>query len=269
MIGTVIYASTQFLPTFGDYTPQDSNSDVSVLSRLGNIYLLLPVATYAMIFHQAISDLTEPVADKSQLAKIFALALILSFFAYAILATTVSWYFRDTTNVSSNLNWINFHGTFTDERTPLYARFISFFVVLFPAFDVASVFPLNAITLGNSLLGSYYGAEVHLLQPAALKSRKELFRLAAALPPLIAAYFVRDIGAVTDVAGVTGFAVCFIFPALLGYYSHKELKSLGLSTATRYSVPGLSEPFTYIITFTIGVGFTIYVLATIILSGAA
>lgn len=269
MVGTILYAQTQFLPTFGEYLPPASAEPN--LFHMDKIYLLLPVATYASIFHQALPDLSQPVADKSQLLKIFSSALVISMVAYSLVGVTVSWYFSDTTNVASNLNWLTFHGKYNEvsDAIPVYARLISFFIVLFPAFDVASVFPLNAITLGNSLMGSYFGAEVHLLEASALKTRREIFRLLAAMPPIIAAYLVRDLGAITDFAGLTGFAVAFIFPALLGYFSQKEMKEFGLTTKTQYSIPGISSQCCQVLTFALGIGLTIFVLTSIILCGAA
>lgn len=38
-----------------------------------------------------------------------------------------------------------------------YCDLVSYFVVLFPALDVASAFPLNGITLGNNLMFAVYG----------------------------------------------------------------------------------------------------------------
>ena len=41
-----------------------------------------------------------------------------------------------------------------------YCDFVSYFVVLFPALDVASAFPLNGITLGNNLMSAVYGDQM-------------------------------------------------------------------------------------------------------------
>lgn len=42
-------------------------------------------------------------------------------------------------------------------NTPLYAQIFTLFVVIFPSLDVASAYPLNAVTLGNNLMATYYG----------------------------------------------------------------------------------------------------------------
>lgn len=68
-----------------------------------------------------------------------------------------------------------------------------------------------------------------------IKSKRIMFRLIAAIPPLIASCFVKDLGVITDLAGTTGFAITFIFPALLHYYSRKAAVEAGLSPNTAYS----------------------------------
>jgi hypothetical protein len=43
----------------------------------------------------------------------------------------------------------------------LWARTISAFVLGFPAINVISSFPLNAVALGNNLMAAVYGKAVH------------------------------------------------------------------------------------------------------------
>jgi hypothetical protein len=108
-----------------------------------------------------------------------------------------------------------------------------FFVVLFPALDVASAFPLNGITLGNCLMGAYYGSEVH--DVGRDRKRVGAVRVLAAVPPIVGACFVRELGTITDYTGITGFVIAFVFPALLQSKSKRYCKTKGLATRTHYS----------------------------------
>eukprot|EP00957_Ditylum_brightwellii_P004515 343095-Ditylum_brightwellii.AAC.1 len=73
----------------------------------------------------------------------------------------VGWYFGKNVKQSSNLNWKYYTGgtgRLSEDGSEYidiawWARFISTFVVIFPAVDVISAFPLHAITLGNNLVG--------------------------------------------------------------------------------------------------------------------
>ena len=64
-------------------------------------------------------------------------------------------------------------GTCVDWKArPLYATIISFIVLIFPALDVLSAFPLNAITLGNNLMSAVLG-EAALMPPTVEEERRD------------------------------------------------------------------------------------------------
>jgi len=113
--------------------------------------LLIPICAFANIFHHSLPGLSASIQDKKQLARLFMTALIVCFVGYASLAVTVSSFFGNDTNVASNLNWQRYQGIGNLNT----ARVVSFFVIIFPAIDVASAFPLNAITLANSVMNSF------------------------------------------------------------------------------------------------------------------
>jgi hypothetical protein len=198
------------------------------------LYLFLPIAAYAYIFHHSVPALSEPVEDKRSLGRLFTIALLIAFVGYALLGVCLSAYFGEDSLTSSNLDWRHYQGVLNaDGSTPWYAPVVSCFVVLFPALDVASAYPLNAFTLGNNLMSAYYGEDMHLHE----KSRAKLsfFRLLAALPPFVGACLVNDLGHITAFTGLTGFAIAFVVPALLGYFSAQRMRELGLSEHTVHS----------------------------------
>ncbi|KAJ1434039.1 transmembrane amino acid transporter protein-domain-containing protein [Ochromonadaceae sp. CCMP2298] len=198
------------------------------------LYLLLPIAAYAYIFHHSVPALSEPVADKRSVGLMFTVALLVSFVAYTVVSICVSLYFGSDTLSSSNLNWQLFEGhRLSDGSKPLWAVFVSVFVVLFPAMDVASAYPLNAFTLGNNIMSSYFGEEVEKHQGSRVAST--FFRLVAAIPPFAGALVVSDLGNITAFTGLTGFAIAFIVPGMLALYSEQHLAALGMETTTIHS----------------------------------
>jgi hypothetical protein len=83
---------------------------------------------------------------------------------------------------------------------PPIALFVRYLVVLFPAFDVLSAFPLNAITLGNNILSAALG-EAALASPsdaeevaAALIEDEEERRALAGVPKVAVSSRARDSG---------------------------------------------------------------------------
>lgn len=235
--------------------------------HMNKLYLLLPMAAYATIFHHSIPSISQPVKNKVQLGKIFTVTLVICFIAYTTMATVISNYFGNDTLISANLDWEFYWGNLTKNREiPLYARCISSFVVLLPALDVASAFPLNAITLGNSLMSSYYGSKIHVLGIEESRRSRILFRAIAAVPPIFAACFVSDLGTITHFAGVSGFAVAFIFPSLLSIYSQRLLTSHGLPHQTQYSCWLTSKYVSYSSIF-VGLFLIVYVVTSLVVMG--
>lgn len=233
MIVTVWCADSYDVDAFGSAGAGTKSLNLPLWNP-SKLYILLPIAAYANIFHHSIPALSQPVRNKSALARVFTASLLVSFSAYAALGIVLSTYFGEKTEVSSNQQWRSYVGLTDNEgNVPAYARLASFFIVLFPAFDVASAFPLNAITLGNNLMSTFFGQHY----PRMEKSRfhRNLFRLIAVCPPILLASVESNLGKITDFTGLTGFALAFLFPALLSMFSERKLRESGIDPKTQYS----------------------------------
>lgn len=114
-----------------------------------------------------------------------------------------------------NLNWASFSWGI-DGAISWWAKFLSFLVVLFPALDTLSVFPLIAITLGDNLAASIKG------QCSWLSHKRLICRLIASIPPLIVAVLVSDLSVTLQFSGIFGIYVAFFTPALLQLLSQRE-----------------------------------------------
>jgi hypothetical protein len=71
-----------------------------------------------------------------------------------------------------------------------------------------------------------------------------------------------------DFAGLTGFALAFIFPALLARKSRKRFMEEGIDVETAYSVSWLSRSSHYI-TIVLGLVLVVWVGGSLITIGAA
>ena len=129
-----------------------------VLWDSSNLFLLLPVAAYSNVFHHSIPALANPIRDKSMLLTTFMYTISICLLFYLLVGIVVSYYFREHIHPASNLNWSTYIGSgdtgggtgghnSDPSARPMYARAISFFIVAFPALDVTSAFPLNAVSL--------------------------------------------------------------------------------------------------------------------------
>mmetsp|Transcript_1961 Transcript_1961/g.3031 ORF Transcript_1961/g.3031 Transcript_1961/m.3031 type:complete len:584 (-) Transcript_1961:611-2362(-) len=245
------------------------------LVDLSHIHEMIPVVVFAVIFHQAVPSLANEMKQKSQLGTIFGYTLILCAFVYSFIGLIVGWYFGDTIYESSNLNWGEYHGgtgnlLVNDSgdhewiNIAWWARMISLFVVLFPAIDVISVFPLYAFVLGNNIMGMVYPDTIQEMQ----RNRRVAtgFRALAAVPPIVGAFFVRSLGAITDYSGLTGIAIAFCFPPLLYIYSEKKLKILDMPFHTSYERMGSSICSAKIM-FVVGIVAIIYCFILLVKEG--
>jgi len=212
---------------------------------------MLPIVVFANIYHHSIPGLSAPVTDKTKLSMIFSTVFIFGFVAYTSIGSVVAFYFGDNVQQSANINWTDFHGS----------KLISLYVIVFPATDVVSAFPLNAITLGNNLMSAAFGDEIL----EADRATTTLFRVLAAVPSIIGACFVRDLGKITDYTGMTGFGLAFIFPALLHLWSKKKAVEAGLSGDTIYSMEFMSKEMPAHAVVLLGVFLIIFVLLSLML----
>jgi hypothetical protein len=83
-------------------------------------------------------------------------------------------------------------------------------------------------------MSSYFGEHI---EKNTTRTACTIFRLMAAIPPFLGAIFVSDLGSITALTGLTGFAIAFIVPGMLAIYSEQRLFALGLRTSTIHSMP--------------------------------
>ena len=148
------------------------------------IHKMLPVMVFAAIFHFSIPALSEQmVDDKTQIHRVFVWSFVLVGALYSFIGVVDAWCFGSSIAQSANVNWADYHGgtgTWVDAdgsgegrwvHVALWARAISFFVVMFPAINVISTFPLHALILGDSLMSIVYGSKMDEVKVSLFKMR--------------------------------------------------------------------------------------------------
>ena len=161
----------------------------------------MQVGIFSTAYQFSVPVISQASPNRLKMAPIFLIACDWIFLSTSILSVVLSDYFGDAIEKSSNLNWLTYSGGTGSIDTDGnvvgragWAKFVSGFVVCYPAFDLLSVFPLVAISLGEILMGAFYGSNVHKLQED--WKRRSLFRVIASAPQIVGALFVKDIGKV-------------------------------------------------------------------------
>jgi amino acid permease len=224
---------------------EDSVETIHVINQPDNfkwsgLPKTLPILIFANIFHHSIPGLTSPMADKKKIGGVFTATNAFTTSSYLILGLTLGTAFGKSIHQSSNLNWNNFNagtGDIDDRGNVInsswWTHAISMYIIMFPAIDVVSAYPLNAITLGNNLFNAVYGKRIHEVE----KNRflRTSFRLMASVPPIIFGILVRQLGVITDYTGTTGFLIGLSFPAILYVASKKIAKRKHFNENTFYT----------------------------------
>ena len=124
--------------------PSSINADV----KWNGLSVMLPIALYGYIFQHSIPALAEPCVDKKKLPQIYITTLVLVCVVMTTFGVVLSTYFGADVQASVNTNWVGFTLPWGGFVGKLLGNLIATFVVFFPAINVVSVYPLNAITLG-------------------------------------------------------------------------------------------------------------------------
>lgn len=264
MLGLMVSTSSSCAQDNVNLSNNIEASYASPLFRPAGLDKMLPIMVFAHIYHHSIPGLAHPVADKKKLNGIYRTTAVFSTVAYTFIGLVLGSAFGENMEQSSNLNWKHFTGgtaVFDDDGTMIsiagWAQAISLYVLCFPALDVLSAFPLNAITLGNNMMGSYYGNRIHEVEHD--RWIRMRFRLLASIPPIICGILERQLGKITDYAGTTGFIIGFSFPALLYIRSRAAAEKKHFSVETFYSTYSSSTVMGWLL-FYFGLTMVVYVV---------
>lgn len=220
-----------------------------------------------------LKGLTYPAKNKTKIGVVFSSTNFFTTTAYLILGLTLGSTFGNSINQSSNLNWNAFHantGHIIDSGNgssdiigaTLWTKAVKNYIILFPAIDVVSAYPLNAITLGNNLFGAAYGNRIHEVENN--RMIRICFRLLSSIPPIILAILISELGKITDYTGTTGFLIGLTFPALLYLSSRKIANIRNFDLDTYYTNYGSTTWIAQSILW-IGIFMVVGVIATLCL----
>eukprot|EP00980_Cylindrotheca_fusiformis_P018909 scaffold6322_cov59-Cylindrotheca_fusiformis.AAC.5 len=247
--------------TYASSEKYESTCEMSYIACFDGFGVAFSTALFSQLFQHSVPSLIRPFAacldKKSKVSRVFAASLLTTFCLYVLLGISAASYFGKATLSSVNLNFANFtFGVDPITASPLLvllSRLASNVVVLFPALDTLSVFPLIANTLGSNLMASsgprfikwiarhtlgyreilakrgkqnenlsretvehnFNMEERTKLTQDATKVASRFWRLIAALPPLFGSLWATDLSFSLLLAGVAGLYVAFVAPSLL------------------------------------------------------
>lgn len=159
----------------------------------------------ALSFHNTMPNTAQIIREKSTvLPKVMMSAVGITTFVFLTVGVVASLAVESTDEIIT-LEWQ--HYSASHDHRPWYSYPLAFIVVLFPAVDVVSVFPIYSIALSDNLIALVYG---HDYEGRVGRLEFCCFRAATIAPPLIIAMvidnFVRAMQTfILDITGLFGF----------------------------------------------------------------
>jgi len=205
------------------FVPEGSKSRIAykTLVDWGGFATIFTTASVALNFHFSAPEIICPMKSKTHVFAVTSSALGVAFGFYFAVGVMTSMYFGPHTLPLATLNWQNYTGMEGGwggnlEARPWYALFVQLWVMLFPVFDMLSVFPLVAITLAEN---------IHSFIPQAWTERTSnrfvtfVCRLSSSIPPILFAAGLNKLDLIFNFTGLFAFFLLIIFPALLQFAS--------------------------------------------------
>ncbi len=222
----------------------------------GGLGVMFSTSVFSQLFQHSVPGLTRPLSDQNKLKipNIFGAALVTTSVLYIAIGCLSVLYFGSRILQSVNLNFVDFRwgcsSSLTNDSISILATSLSLLVVIFPAFDTLSIYPLIAHTLGSNILASspsLRGVFTYVAQYIVCgfcercgnstedqhrqvhKVTLVISRLSAAIPPIILCFYVTELAVTLQIAGVCGIFVALVAPALLqrnSYLIYKRSKTM-------------------------------------------
>jgi hypothetical protein len=229
MLGTILAGMGQ--NHFGDFKgPVD---DVPI-ADFRNMIPIVMTSIFSTAFQFSVPCIAASSQNIKTVPQVFQKATTFVYGSNVVVAILVSFYFgREGTLPSSNLMWNEYHGGGGDGGGSWWASAIASYVTLFAAIDGAAVYPILAIALGDILMGSVYGDDVHTAEEN--WKIRIFFRMLGALPQAVLALFVSDLGVIAKYAGICTLLAYTTAPALLFLHSRQRAHDAKISSTTHYS----------------------------------
>jgi amino acid permease len=156
-------------------------------------------AIYAQLLHHSTPGLAQLVDRKEDLQKTFFSCFAICFSLYLTLCIFASLYFGPSTQEALSLQWSDYAGpTGWSGSSAWWAYFAQYFVLLFPALECFSAFPLCAVTLGNNI---FTFLPSKWTNNGTSKTIRILCRLLASLPPLALGMSTHCLSLIVEITG--------------------------------------------------------------------
>mmetsp|Transcript_31513 Transcript_31513/g.31226 ORF Transcript_31513/g.31226 Transcript_31513/m.31226 type:complete len:343 (-) Transcript_31513:43-1071(-) len=202
IISLVVFASIGLLASEKQVDDDDHESfkmpPLATTNKLGN---MASVILFTFLFQVQFPSISEFMKFRSRnLKKIIVLVTVTSFVLYAMIGMIVPMAIHDVEG-ECTLSFREYSAGMGQSDREWWTYLIAYVIVLFPAIDVFSSFPLMGLPLSDNLMTLYYGVDSKNIP----NNAHYYFRAACLFFPFFIAFFVYDISLIYNWVGLFGF----------------------------------------------------------------
>lgn len=158
---------TSFAAIANDYELEDdgvNNADPDLVN-LSGIGYLIPIIYLSTFYHNSLPTTTQFIKDKKvNLPIIVNFTMVTIFVLFSTLGLVTNFAIEDVEKMIT-LNWRNYSAGDDPDNRAWWCYLIAYIVVLLPALEIASIFPIIATNLCDNVMSYQYGhQDLHKLE---------------------------------------------------------------------------------------------------------
>eukprot|EP01084_Bolivina_argentea_P051721 95143_1 len=256
MSGTAFWAYYSGVDSFSGMT---LNPTPAPRFRSVSLAVMLPVSFFSLMLNSYTPTVVQGLKNKGGIRYIGWIAPILSALLYIVISVSLVAAFGVKIPDSCNTLWEFYTGRPESEGSAFpWATILRFVIVLFPALDVISVYPVNTIVAANVLMALVYHDRVD----KAMRDRvvNTTFRLACGIPPILLSFLCSRLKLIETYAGSISIVIALIFPSYLSLQSRKRCQDQFGTSQTAYDTLFSSPTIAKVILF---VGISLFILSIV------
>ncbi|CAM9146857.1 unnamed protein product [Ectocarpus sp. 12 AP-2014] len=220
MVGTILTSLHTGGEPFGPGTEELVGT--TPLATWRGMFKAVPAGIFALSLAATTPTIVSGLEQKHSVGNVVWTAMISAAVTYTGISFATAYYFGASVNGSCNVSWANYSPKGDGPVGSLLAtsgRMMAYFVVLFPAMDVTSVYPLNVMVVANNMMAAVYNDHVDNAENDSVIVTT--FRILCAVPPLLCALLWKDFAAIVGYAGCLTVMIAFVFPAYVNLLSKR------------------------------------------------
>jgi amino acid permease len=227
-----------------------------------NMLSSLSIIIFSFIYQLQFPSIAECVKDKKKnLPSITKMVAFTITIVYALIAMIVP---VAITNVKAqcSIEYANYSAGYPQNDRPWWTYLIAYLVVLFPAFDVFSSFPLTGISVSDNLMTLVHGVGNPAIR---IVSNVYFYRAFTVVLPALISFFEYDLSFIIDWVGMLGMILVPISFPILHIATREMINVKSKFDTPFYSRVMIIQIFCLFISF-VGIGLLITMLVQKILN---